>query len=390
MGGKKRILIRKSIEDLRWDLWIAVTTVGLVLFGVNMVYSASAGFKSPERFLMTQALATLIGLIGMVALLRVDYHRYANPFLVYGILLLCLVLLGMVFLFKEVNGAHRWINLAGLSIQPSEFAKVALIIFLGWFLSHREKEGVINQFWPTVAPGMLIVCLLVALILKEPDLGTAAILLVIFGTMLFVAGAPLKYLLYGLPVVVGLVALEIYRKPYRMARMGSFFNPEADPLGKGYHVLQSLTAIGSGGINGLGFGKGRQKMAFLPEPNSDFIFPVIAEELGLIGATTMILAFGFFLWRGLRASRLAPDTLGRLLAAGITIWITTQAFTNISVALKLLPTKGITLPFISAGGSSLIAALMAVGILLNVSGQARLNEDGITRGLRSEQTGQEA
>jgi len=377
MAGKKRISVRQSVEALRWDIWIAVTAVGLVLFGVNMVYSASAGFKSPERFLTTQLVAALIGLIAMIVLRQVDYHRYANPFFVYGTLLICVVLLGMVFLFKEVNGAHRWINLAGLSIQPSEFTKVALIIFLGWFLAHREKEGVIDQFWPTIAPGLLIVGLLIVLILKEPDLGTAGVLLVIFTTMMIVAGASLRSLLKFTPVIVGLVAVEIYRKPYRMARMGSFLNPDDDPLGKGYHILQALIGIGSGGINGLGFGKGRQKMAFLPEPNSDFIFPVIAEELGLIGATTMILAFGFFMWRGLRASRRAPDTLGRLLAVGITVWITTQAFTNISVALKLLPTKGITLPFISAGGSSLIAALIAVGILLNVSEQGIV--DGETR-----------
>jgi cell division protein FtsW len=377
MAGKKRISVRQSVEALRWDIWIAVTAVGLVLFGVNMVYSASAGFKSPERFLTTQLVAALIGLIAMVVLHRVDYHRYANPFFVYGTLLICVVLLGMVFLFNEVNGAHRWINLGGLSIQPSEFTKVALIIFLGWFLAHREKEGVIDQFWPTIAPGLLITGLLIGLILKEPDLGTAGVLLVIFTTMMVVAGASLRALLRFIPAIVGLVAVEIYRKPYRMARMGSFLNPDDDPLGKGYHILQALIGIGSGGINGLGFGKGRQKMAFLPEPNSDFIFPVIAEELGLIGATTMILAFGFFLWRGLRASRRAPDTLGRLLAVGITVWITTQAFTNISVALKLLPTKGITLPFISAGGSSLIAALIAVGILLNVSEQGIV--DGETR-----------
>ncbi|MFZ4793087.1 MAG: putative lipid II flippase FtsW [Blastocatellia bacterium] len=383
MAGKKRISVRESVESLRWDIWIAVTAVGLVLFGVNMVYSASAGFKSPERFLTTQLVAALIGLIAMIVLRQVDYHRYANPFFVYGTLLICVVLLGMVFLFKEVNGAHRWINLAGLSIQPSEFTKVALIIFLGWFLAHREKEGVIEQFWPTIAPGLLIVGLLIVLILKEPDLGTAGVLLVIFTTMMIVAGASLRSLLKFTPAIIGLVAVEIYRKPYRMARMGSFLNPDDDPLGKGYHILQALIGIGSGGINGLGFGKGRQKMAFLPEPNSDFIFPVIAEELGLIGATTMILAFGFFLWRGLRASRRAPDTLGRLLAVGITVWITTQAFTNISVALKLLPTKGITLPFISAGGSSLIAALIAVGILLNVS------EQGVVEGeTRPDQVGQ--
>lgn len=369
MAEKKRRSFRESVESLTWDLWIAVPAVGLVIFGVIMVYSASAGTRSPDRFLLTQLAAALIGLASMTVLHRIDYHRYANPFFVYPFLLVCLVLLGLVFLFKPINGAHRWISLAGVSVQPSEFAKIALIIFLAWLLAHREKEGLIDQFLPAIGPALVIFGLLAVLILNEPDLGTTMILFVIFWVMLLVAGAPVRYLLYCLPLVVVGVGLAIYLKPYRLARIKSFISPEDDPLGKGYHILQSLTAIGSGGVNGLGIGKGRQKLAFLPEPQSDFIFPVIAEELGLIGATTMILVFGCLFWRGLRAGHRAPDTTGRLMAVGITIWISTQALMNISVALQLLPTKGITLPFISAGGSSLIAVLMAIGILLNISAQ---------------------
>jgi cell division protein FtsW len=366
---KKRRSFRESVEALTWDLWIAVPAVGLVIWGVIMVYSASAGTNSPNRFLLTQLAAALIGLVAMIVLHRIDYHRYANPFVVYPFLILCLVMLGLVFAFKPINGAHRWINLAGFSLQPSEFAKIALIMFLAWLLAHREKEGQIDRFLPAIGPALVIFGLLAALIMSEPDLGTTVILFVIFWVMLFVAGAPVRYLLYCLPLVFLGIGMSIYLKPYRLARMKSFISPEDDPLGKGYHILQSLIAIGSGGIDGLGIGKGRQKLSFLPEPQSDFIFPVIAEELGLIGATTMIIVFGCLLWRGLRASHRAPDTTGRLMAAGITIWITTQAFLNISVSLKLLPTKGITLPFISAGGSSLIAVLMAIGILLNISAQ---------------------
>ena len=369
MAETKKGSFRESVESLTWDLWIAVPVVGLVIFGVIMVYSASAGTRSPDRFLHTQLAAALIGLAAMTVLHRIDYHRYANPLFVYPSLLVCLVLLGLVFLFKPINGAHRWIILAGVSVQPSEFAKIALIIFLAWLLAHREKEGLIDKFIPAIGPAVVIFGLLVILIINEPDLGTTVILSVIMLVMLLVAGVQVRHLLYFVPLGLVLVGLAVYQKPYRLARIKSFISPEDDPLGKGYHILQSLIAIGSGGIDGLGIGKGRQKLSFLPEPQSDFIFPVIAEELGLVGATTMILVFGLLLWRGLRASHRAPDTTGRLMAVGITIWITTQAFTNLSVALNLLPTKGITLPFISAGGSSLIAVLMAVGILLNISSQ---------------------
>ena len=371
MAEKKKQLIWQAVEELHWDLWLAVPAVGLVIFGVIMVYSASAGTARPQRFLFSQMAAAAIGLTLMSLLRRVDYHRYAHPGFVYGFLGVCVVLLMAVFFFRPVNGARRWIMLGGISAQPSELAKIALIVFLAWFLAEQEKEKLLPQFWATIAPAAVILGILSALILKEPDLGTTGILGLIFVTMLYVAGAQVKYLLLCLPALgVGVAAL-IYLEPYRLDRFKAFMNPEADPLGKGYHILQSLTAIGSGGIHGLGLGKGRQKLSFLPEPQSDFIFPVIAEELGLIGATTLILVFGFFLWRGLRAGSRAPDLTGRLLAIGITTWITVQAFFNISVALKLVPAKGITLPFISAGGSSLIAVLIATGILLNVSAQGK-------------------
>ena len=366
--GKRRSL-QESIEELEWDLWIAVPAVGLALFGLVMVHSASIGIKEPDRFLQSQLAAVVIGIVAMVIIQRIDYHHFTTPLFAYGFLLFCLLLLWLVLSGAEINGATRWIKFRGVSIQPSEFAKLALAIFLAWFLAHREKEGRLANPWLVLLPAAIVLGLLSVLILKEPDLGTTMILVAIFAAMLFAAGIPRQHLLLCVPPLLGAVIVEISGRAYRMDRIKFFLNPELDPLGKGYHILQSLKAIGSGGVDGLGIGRSRYKYGFLPEPNSDFIFPVIAEEVGLIGGGTMVIVIGFLVWRGLRAGLRAPDTTGRLLAVGISAWIGCQAFFNLSVVLKLLPTKGITLPFISAGGTSLVTVLVAVGILLNISAQ---------------------
>jgi cell division protein FtsW len=359
----------RSTEELRWDLWLAATAIGLTLFGVIMVYSASAGTKNPSAFLYGQIRWAGIGLVAMLALRRVDYHKYARPGVVYGYLGFCVVLLLLVFLFPKVNNAHRWILFKGFSAQPSELAKIALIMFLAWFLSERERDGELDNFWATVAPSAVVLGLLSVLILKEPDLGTTLVLGVIFLTMLFAAGTPAKHLYKLSPVLAAALLFLVVRVVWRWDRVLAFIDPERDPQGKGYQIMQSLTAIGSGGVHGLGFGQGRQKLSFLPEPQSDFIFSVISEELGLAGAVTLVLIFGLLLWRGLRAGFRAPDRLGMLLSIGLTTSIVIQALFNMSVALSMVPAKGITLPFISAGGSSLITALGAVGILLNISEQ---------------------
>ncbi len=365
-------------EESRWDLWLAATAIGLTLFGVIMVYSASAGTKNPNAFLYGQIRWAALGLIVMIILRRIDYHRYAQPGFVYGFLGVCVILLLLVFLFPKVNNAHRWILFKGFSAQPSELTKIALVIFLAWFLSDRERDGELNNFWATVAPASVVLGLLSVLILKEPDLGTTLVLGAIFLTMLFAAGAPAKHLYKLSPVLIIAIVYLVVRVVWRWDRVLAFLDPERDPYGKGYQILQSLTAIGSGGTDGLGFGRGRQKLSFLPEPQSDFIYSVISEELGLAGAVTLALVFGFFLWRGFRAGFRAPDRLGMLLATGLTVSVVIQAFFNMSVALNLVPAKGITLPFISAGGSSLITALAAVGILLNVS------EQGVESGRRGD------
>ena len=371
MAEPERKNFLQIIEGLRWDLWLAVTAIGLVIFGVVMVYSASAGFRSSHRFLFSQLAWAVLGLVAMAALQRVDYHRYAQPGFVYGYLGICVMMLLLVFLFKPINGAHRWLTFKGLSAQPSELVKIGLVLFLAWFLSERERDNELDSFWATVAPASVVVAILSVLILREPDLGTTLMLGVIFVAMLYAVGVPLKHL-YKLSPALLLAALYLVVKvAWRWERIKIFWDPESDRLGKGYQILQSLIAIGSGGSDGLGFGLSKQKLAFLPAPQSDFIFAVIAEELGLLGGTTLILVFGFFLWRGLRISHRAPDRLGQLIAVGLTTGIVVQAFFNISVAINLVPAKGITLPFVSAGGSSLLVALAMVGILLNVSAQSK-------------------
>ena len=359
-------------EELRWDLWLAAITVGLVIFGVAMVYSASAAAKNPNRFLFSQVAWALMGLVALAVLQRVDYHRYANPGFVYGFLGMCVLMLLVVFIFPRVNGAHRWIVFRplGISGQPSELAKLAMIMFLGWFLSDREKFKELDNFWATMAPALVVWGALAALIVKEPDLGTTMMLGIIFVAMVFSAGVPMTHLYRFVPVLAVAGVLLVMKVAWRLERIKVFLDPESDPLGKGYQPLQALIAIGSGGTNGFGYGLGKQKLSFLPAPQSDYIFAVISEELGLYATATMVVVFGVLLWRGLRAAHYAPDRLGNLLAVGITTAIVTQAFFNISVSLNLLPSKGITLPFVSAGGTSLFISLAAMGVLLNVSAQA--------------------
>ncbi len=369
MAQAVRHNLLRDIEDLKWDLWLGVVTIGLVVFGIVMVYSASAAAARPHKFLISQVIWAAVGVIVMARLRKIDYHVYARPGVVYGYLGVCLFLLLAVFLFAPINGAHRWIHFKGVSGQPSELVKIGLVLFLAWFLSEREKDGELEDFWATIAPASVVAGLLAVLILREPDLGTTLMLGLVFGTMMFAAGVPIRHLLKLTPImIVGTIYLVV-KVAWRWDRIEAFLDPEKDPLGKGYHILQSLTAIGTGGLHGLGFGQSRQKLLFLPTPQSDFIFAVIAEELGLVGAGILVLAFGFFLWRGLLIAKRAPDLLGQLIAIGLTSGLILQAFFNMSVAIKLVPSKGITLPFVSAGGSSLVVALAMVGILLNISEQ---------------------
>jgi cell division protein FtsW len=357
-------------RKLHPDKWLFSATVGLALFGVVMVYSASAMMAQAENhsqyyYFIKQGIWMAIGLVVMLVMMQVDYHHLRNRRLIFFLLIVTLVLLLAVFGFGKVNGAHRWIKFKFFSIQPSELSKLVLAIFLAYFLEKRAGEE--TDFWQTFAPCAAVAGLLVFLVALEPDLGTALMLCVLFFVTTYTAGArPLHLGMAAAPALVGLAGMLIF-VPFRMARLITFLDPWADPQNKGFQVVQSLIAVGSGGADGLGFAQGKQKMMFLPFAHSDFIFAVIGEELGLVGALTIVLVFGLFLWRGVRTSLLAPDRFGMLLALGIVVVIVAQALFNISVVLSLVPTKGIPLPFISYGGSSLVPTLAAVGVLLNIS-----------------------
>ena len=365
-------------RKLQADEWLFACVVALALFGVIMVYSASAIVAATENhsqyfYVVRQSVFTGIGLFAMLAGMRFDYGRLRDPKIVYGLLALSFVLLVGVFAFSPINGARRWIRFAGLSMQPSEVTKFALALFLALFLERRAgREG---EFWRTFVPAVAVTGMLAVLVVAEPDLGTALMLAVVCAVVLFTAGARLRHLaLAAAPALVGVAGLLIF-VPFRMRRMTAFLDPWADPRGTSYQVVQSLLAVGSGGVHGLGFTEGRQKMFFLPFAHSDFIFAVVGEELGLFGGLAVIALFGLFLWRGMRAALRAPDRFGVLLGMGIVTGIVAQALFNMSVVLALLPTKGIPLPFISYGGSSLVPTLFAVGVLLNISQHAGATRD---------------
>ena len=354
------------------DKWLFAATVGLALFGVVMVYSASALMAAKDgnqfHYVLKQGVAVAIGFFVMLLMMQFNYQQLKNRRVVYALLFVTIIGLVAVFGFSSSNGAHRWIKLPGISVQPSEVSKLALIIFLAYFLEKRAGEE--GDFWRTFVPCGFVTALLAALIVIEPDLGTALMLVFIFAVIVYTAGARLAHLaIAAAPALVVAMGLLIF-VPWRLKRLITFLDPWADQQGAGFQVVQSLIAIGSGGPNGLGFAQGKQKMLFLPFAHSDFIFAVVGEELGLVGALAVVAVFGLFLWRGIRTALLAPDRFGMLLSLGIVTSIVAQALFNISVVLSLVPTKGIPLPFISYGGSSLVPTLAAVGILLNVSQHA--------------------
>jgi cell division protein FtsW len=361
------------------DKWLFAATVGLALFGVVMVYSASAIMAERQNgsqfyYVIKQGMWTMIGFGVMWVAMQFNYQQLKQRRVIYGLLIVTVLLLMAVFGFSKTNGAHRWIKLYGFSVQPSELSKLVLAIFLAYFLEKRAGEE--GDFWYTFVPCGFVTGVLALLVVAEPDLGTALMLAVIFAVTIFTAGARIKHLaLAAAPALVGVTAMLIF-VPWRLGRLITFLDPWADPQNKGFQVVQSLIAVGSGGAHGLGFAQGKQKMLFLPFAHSDFIFAVISEELGLIGALAVVVVFALFLWRGIRTAMHAPDRFGMLLSIGIVTSIVAQALFNISVVLSLVPTKGIPLPFISYGGSSLVPTLAAVGILLNVSQHAGNSFDG--------------
>ena len=356
------------------DRTLFVATIAVVSFGLAMLYSASSvvaleSHRSPYFFAVKQGMWAAMGVLLMMLLTRLDYRKLRRPVVVYGLLGATVLILIAVLFSAPLNNAHRWIRLGLVSFQPSEMAKLSLVVTLAYQLDRRSDR--LEDFWSGWFPSLLVTGLLAFLVLIEPDYGTAFSLVFIGACLLFVSGVPLGQLtvlgLLSTPVLLWLVFSEDYRRE----RFLIFFDPAQDPLGKGFQILQSLIAVGSGGIVGKGFMASQQKHFYLPEPHADFIFAVIGEELGLLGGLAVLGGFTILLWRGLVIANRAPDRFGTLLAAGLTMFLVGQGLINMGVVLGMLPTTGIPLPFVSAGGSSLLTAMAAVGLLLSVSQHAR-------------------
>jgi cell division protein FtsW len=343
-----------------------------------MVYSASAvlaheRFSQPYLFLTRQVLWIVLGFATLVVAMRIDYRAYRSDLVAWLLLVSVGATLVGVLLFSDpVNNARRWYGIGGLGIQPSELAKVAAVLFVALMLERRMHR--IGDVSYSLLPIAIVVVGLVGLILMQPDFGTAFALLVIVGVMVFVAGLPYRHIVvFAIVVVIGLYVV-LMSAPYRQRRLQAYWDPWSDPLGDGFQIIQSFIAVGTGGTLGRGLMAGVQKLFFLPEPHTDFIYSVIGEELGLIGTTAMLMCFCVIAWRGLRIATRAEDAFGSFVAVGLTTMIAVQAFVNMSVALGLLPTKGIPLPLVSYGGSSMLISLLGIGVLLNIS-QHQTRED---------------
>ena len=352
------------------DKWLFGVVLLLVLFGLVTVFSASAvmakaTFGTPYYFMLRQGMWAISGMVALVLLMQVDYRRYNDSRVVFTAVGVTMLLLIGVFAMRDSHNTHRWFRFGFASFQPSELAKPTLVLFLAYFLQTRIHK--MDDWKGTVLKAALPPLLFVGLILKEPDLGTAIVCAAVTGLMLYLAGMQLKYLGLGLLAAMPVLYYMLFRVPWRRARMLAFVNPEADPRGTGFHILQSLIAVGTGGLRGLGLMEGRQKLFYLPEPHTDFIYANVCEELGLLGALLVVALFVALGYRGLRTAYLSTDPFARFLAFGITSTVLIQAFFNMSVVVALLPTKGITLPFISFGGTSLFVMLASMGVLLNVT-----------------------
>jgi len=357
-------------RKLKSDRVVFTATLLLVCASIVMVYSASAivaleRYQQANLFLTKQALWAVLGLAVLAIAIRVDYRTYRNEPFIWGLLAAVALLLVGVLFSPPVNGTSRWFGLGGLGIQPSELAKLACVLFTALILERRMHR--IDELSYSVLPIGIVIGAMVGLILLQPDFGTAMSLVVIVGVMVFAAGLHYKYFVGAALAVLPVLYFVLVSAPYRRRRLMAFWDPWADPLGDGFQIIQSLIAVGTGGVFGRGLMEGVQKLFYLPEPHTDFIFAVIGEELGLIGASGVLICFCLIAWRGLRIAMRAEDTFGSFVALGLTTMIAVQAFVNMSVVLGLMPTKGIPLPLVSAGGSSLLISLLGIGVLLNIS-----------------------
>ncbi|MDH5525927.1 MAG: putative lipid II flippase FtsW [Nitrospirota bacterium] len=354
------------------DPWIPVIAVALLGTGLVMIYSASAPralstYGSSWHFAAKQGIWAALGLGALLFGLLVDYRhwRRAVPVLMIGTLL-ALIFTLIPGIGISAGGARRWLGAGGFNIQPSEIAKFACIAYMAAYLSGHAAELRSGRLWPVLRP-LIVIGSALALIVVEPDLGNAVAIAAVTACLLFVGGIGWRFILpLGVVGAAGF-ALAVWLEPYRLTRLTSYLDPWADPTGSGFQVVQSFLAFGSGGITGTGLGEGKQKLFFLPEPHTDFIYAVIGEELGLIGALLVMTLFILFAWRGMVIARAAHDPFGAYLALGLTLMIVLQALINMGVTVGALPNKGLPMPFVSYGGSSLLVSLFATGVLINIS-----------------------
>ncbi|MBI4610560.1 MAG: putative lipid II flippase FtsW [Candidatus Rokubacteria bacterium] len=361
-------------RKLRPDPWLFGAVVVLVSIGVVMVYSASAivaadRFHDPYFFLKKQLIWAVLGFGCLWGAMALDYHRLEHavvPLLAVSLLLLVLVLIPPFG--QEINGTRRWFRWGPVSFQPAELAKLGLVCYLALFLSRRHDAP--KTFWTTLLPPLLVASVMAGLVVLQPDLGSSLTLLALAFGLLFLAGTPARLIALVGASALPLVALAVAIAPYRWQRVVAFLDPWADPQGSGFQIIQSYLAFGPGGWFGRGLGESRQKLFYLPEPHTDFIFAIIGEELGLAGTVMVVGLFGVLVWRGLRVGLRAPDPFGAYLALGLTLLVASQALVNFAVVTGALPTKGLPLPFISFGGSAILTAMGATGVLLNISQHA--------------------
>jgi cell division protein FtsW len=362
-------------RKLQSDKWLFLATLALICASVVMVYSASAlvaleRFQQPYLFVTKQVMWAAVGVAVLSIVMRIDYRTYRNDRLIWILLGVVGFMLVAVLFSRPINGTRRWFGVGGFGIQPSELAKLAAIMFTALILERRRHR--INELGYSLVPIGVIVGVLTGLILLEPDFGTAVSLLAVIAVMVFAAGISYRYLLGAGLLMLPALYVIMMQADYRRRRLLTFMDPWADPLGDGFQIIQSLIAVGTGGVFGKGLMSGVQKLFYLPEPFTDFIFAVISEETGLLGASMVVLCFCVIAWRGLRTALRAPDSFGAFLALGITMMLVLQAFVNISVVLGVMPTKGIPLPLVSNGGSSMLINLLGMGVLLNISQHSQM------------------
>ncbi len=358
------------------DMWLFGVAMVLLSAGVVMVYSASAivaadRFHDPYFFLKRQLFWALLGAGAMLAAARLDYRhleRLVVPALIVAGVLLVLVLVPPFG--QSINGTRRWIRFGVVSFQPAELAKLALVLYLAAFVARRQEQ--LGDLRRGLLPPLLVAGMFAALVFVQPDLGNCLTLIALTFGLLYLAGSPARYLAWAVAPALPLLAIAIYAAPYRLRRITAFWDPWSDPRGSGFQIIQSWLAFGNGGLLGQGVGGSRQKLFYLPESHTDFIFAIVGEELGFVGATAFVALFAILIWRGLRVGLRTVEPFGAYLALGITLLLATQTLVNLGVVTGLLPTKGLPLPFLSFGGSALLMTMLSTGVLLNISQQAHV------------------